>query len=53
MGNAETKQYCATIKVWMWAFNENHANRMAEDLAKNQLDVAGYEIVELKEDKEV
>ena len=57
MDEVETKQYCVTVKVWVWAENAEHA----EDIVEGEMDflvgvdnpVAGYMIGEAKEDQEV
>ena len=51
MEKVETKQYCVTVKVWVWAEDANRA----EDIAKTEINfypAAGYAVVEVNEDKE-
>lgn len=55
MSEQEAKQYCVAVKVWVWAFDEEHANNIARYVMRCHLDqdVAGYEIGDIEEDKEV
>lgn len=56
MDTVETKQYCVTVKVWVWAEDAKHA----EDLVFNEMDyligvdnsLNGFEMGEVQEDKE-
>jgi hypothetical protein len=57
MNEPETKQYYATVKVWVWAENETEA----EDLVSNEMSflctadtpVMGFDVVGVTEDKEI
>lgn len=53
----ETRQYCALVKVWVWAEDAKHAEKVAEEemhyLSKLDSPVAGFSVVEVNEDGEV
>lgn len=57
MEEVETKQYCALVKVWVWAEDAKHAEKVAEEemhyLSKLDSPVAGFAVVEVNEDGEV
>jgi len=55
MDEIETRQYCVTVKVWVWAENAEHAYNIARYVMRCHLDqdVAGYEIGNVSEDTEV
>jgi hypothetical protein len=53
----ETRQYCALVKVWVWAEDAKHAEQIAEEemnfLTRVDNPVAGFAVVEVNEDGEV
>lgn len=53
----ETRQYCALVKVWVWAENAKHAEKVAIDdmnyLCGLDTPIAGFAVVEVNEDGEV
>ena len=57
MNEVETRQYCALIKVWVWAEDAKHAEEIADGEMKFLVGVdnpvAGYAVVEVNEDGEV
>jgi len=57
MSEVETKQYCALIKMWVWAEDAKHAEKVADEEMKFLVGVdnpvAGYAVVEVNEDGEV
>lgn len=56
MEEVETKQYCVTVKVWVWAEDAKHAMQIAADdmnyLCGLDTPIAGFDVVEVNEDKE-
>jgi len=57
MNEVETRQYCALVKVWVWAEDAKHAEKIAEEemnfLMGVDNPVAGFAVVEVNEDGEV
>ena len=53
----ETRQYCVTVKVWVWAFDTQHAEDLVADEMKFLVGVdnplAGFDVVTAEEDKEI
>lgn len=56
MDEVETKQYCVTVKVWVWAENANRAEDIVFDemeyLVGADTPVRGFEVGQATEDKE-
>lgn len=56
MDEVETKQYCVTVKVWVWAENANRAEDIVFDemeyLVGADTPVSGFEVGQAAEDKE-
>ena len=54
---AETKQFCVMVKVWVWAENETDAKELVSDdmsfLCTADTPVAGFDVVSVAEDKEI
>lgn len=52
----ETKQYCVTVKVWVWAEDEDHAKQIAVDdmnyLCGLDTPIAGFDVETAEENKE-
>ena len=52
----ETRQYCVTVKVWVWAEDADHAKQIAVDdmnyLCGLDTPSAGVDVVTAEEDKE-
>lgn len=52
----ETKQYCVTVNVWVWADDEAHAEKVTEEemnfLTGVDNPVAGFCVIKAVEDKE-
>lgn len=65
MDEVETKQYCALVKVWVWAKDTKHAEKVVQHeveylmsdehvrLGGVDYPVAGFAVVEVNEDGEV
>lgn len=53
----ETRQYCALVKVWVWAEDAKHAEKVAVNcmnyLCGSDAPIAGFAVVEVNEDGEV
>ena len=53
----ETRQYCVTVKVWVWAEDTDHAKQIAVDdmnyLCGLDTPIAGFEVGQAEEDKEI
>ena len=53
----ETRQYCALVKMWVWAEDTKHAEKIAEEemnfLTGVDNPVVGFAVVEVNEDGEV
>lgn len=56
MDEVETKQYCVTVKVWVWAEDANRAEDIVFDemeyLVGADTPVRGFEVGQAAEDKE-
>jgi|APGre2960657373_1045057.scaffolds.fasta_scaffold185762_3 hypothetical protein len=57
MGEVETKQYCVTVKVWVWAENLTDAEKVVIDdmnyLCGLDTPIAGFGVDNVSEDTEV
>jgi hypothetical protein len=57
MDEVETKQYCVTVKVWVWAEDAKRAEKVAVNsmnyLCGSDAPIAGFDVVEVNEDREV
>jgi hypothetical protein len=53
----EPRQYCVTVKVWVWALEPQHAEDIVSDEMKFLTGVdnpiAGFEVGQAEEDKEI
>ena len=53
----ETRQYCVTVKVWVWAEDADHAKQIATDdmnyLCGLDTPIAGFDVGAVTEDKEI
>ena len=53
----EPRQYCVTVKVWVWALDADHAKQIATDdmnyLCGLDTPIAGFDVVTAEEDKEI
>lgn len=56
MEEVETKQYCVTVKVWVWAEDAKLAEKVAVNsmnyLCGSDAPIAGFDVETVKEDKE-
>jgi len=52
----ETKQYCVTVNVWVWADDVTHAEKTVEEeldfLHRLDNPVSGFAVIEANEDQE-
>lgn len=57
MSEVETKQYCVTVKVWVWAEDAIDAEELVKDdlkyLCGLDTPVAGFSVKKTEEDLEV
>ena len=57
MDEVETKQYCVTVKVWVWAENQTDAKELVIDdmnyLCGLDTPIAGFDVGNVSEDTEV
>ena len=57
MDEVETRQYCALVKVWVWAEDAKRAEKVAVNcmnyLCGSDAPIAGFAVVEINEDGEV
>lgn len=56
MEEVETKQYCVTVKVWVWAEDAKLAEKVAVNsmnyLCGSDAPIAGFDVETVREDKE-